>query len=64
MAANKKTEKASCQAEHKFTKDQILAAGKYVGREDLLNALIKDGERLTLKEVEERVRGFRKGKVN
>ena len=55
----KKTEKQ----ETKFTKQQILAAAKYNKRRDALNAILVDGERYTINEVNSLLENFMKGKV-
>lgn len=47
-----------------FTKQQLMQSAKYANRQDILNALIQDGEEITLDEVESRVSDFMKGKVN
>lgn len=48
----------------RFTKEQILAAKKYQNRKDIVNALVQDGEKCTMEEVDRRMDEFRKGKVD
>ena len=55
----KKTEKETV-----FSKKQILESAVYSHRKDVLGALIKDDEQITLKEVQDRLDKFMKGKVN
>ena len=47
----------------KFTKEQVLASGKYQHRRDLLNALLKDGENYTIESVDGLIEMFMKGQV-
>lgn len=49
--------------ENKFTKDQIINSKKYVENKDLLNAIL-DNKEYTLKEIDEIINNFLKGKVN
>jgi len=46
-----------------FSKRQILTFRRYVGRQDLLSVLLKDGETYTLAQVDSLLQGFMKGKV-
>jgi len=55
-----KAEKAS---EPVFTKEQILDAKKYRHDKDVVSALLKDGERYTISEVDAKIEKFMKGKV-
>ncbi len=47
-----------------FTKKQILASDQYRVQQDLVEALLKDNQTYTLKQVETEIKGFLKGKVN
>ena len=46
-----------------FSKRQILTFRRYVGRQDLLSILLKDGKQYTLAQVDSLLQGFMKGKV-
>lgn len=46
-----------------FTKEQILAASKYADRRDLVNALLDDKKRYTMKMVDEAISKYMKGQV-
>lgn len=46
-----------------FSKRQILTFRRYVGRQDLLSVLLKDGKQYTLAQVDSLLQGFMKGKV-
>lgn len=46
-----------------YTKDQILASKKYSNRKDVLNVVLKNGKLYTLKQVDEQIEKFMKGKV-
>lgn len=52
------------ELEKKFTKDQLLKAGKYRGQQDLLNALLADDTTYTLAEVEKLVQDFLKKEMD
>jgi len=57
LAEKKKTE------EIRFTKEQIVNSQKYKDKNDLVNALLKDGQLYSIKEVDELIEKFLKGKV-
>jgi hypothetical protein len=46
-----------------YTKEQIISAKKYIHRKDVVNVVLKDGQSYTLKEVDELIEKFMKGKV-
>lgn len=46
-----------------YSKEQIIAAERFGGRKDLLNAVLCDSKRYTIKEVEKIIDEFMKGKV-
>lgn len=47
-----------------FTKDQLAVSKRYAARRDLVSALLEDGKRYTLAEVDGLIEKFLKGKVN
>lgn len=49
--------------EDKFSKEQIVKAKKFQDNVDLLNAILKNDKEYTLKEVDEIIENFKKGKV-
>ena len=59
--ATKKTIEAAVP---KFTKAALLKAKKYAYQKDVLNALLKDDQEYTAKEVAGLVENFLKGKVD
>lgn len=74
MARTKKTVEAEAEnevsvvaettvEEQEFEKSQLLGSAKYAKRRDLLNSLLKDGEKYTFSQVDELVENFMKGKV-
>ncbi|KMY52252.1 hypothetical protein AC625_06605 [Peribacillus loiseleuriae] len=46
-----------------FTKEQIRSSEQYRGQRDLVEALLKDNQTYTLKQVETTINGFLKGVV-
>lgn len=51
------------KTENQFTKQQVLASKKLSYSRDLLNAILQENKTYTLKEVDEEVNKFLKGKV-
>lgn len=49
--------------ENKFSKDQLLVTERFRDRRDILNALLDMGELYTIKEVEEKIENYMKGRV-
>lgn len=47
----------------KYSKEQLIGSDRYMKRRDLLGALLKDGERYTLEEVDAKLDNYMKGKV-
>ncbi len=45
------------------SKEQLLRAQRYAKRRDLLGALLEDGKRYTLEEVDTAIEKYMKGKV-
>lgn len=68
MAVRKTTKTAAKEAEKevevKFSKNQLLAAKRFSGKRDILEALLSDGETYTVKTVEQMIEKYMKGKVN
>lgn len=50
--------------ETKYTAGQLKASGRYRGKRDLLDALLKEDKTYTFTEVEELIEKFMKGKVD
>lgn len=48
----------------RFTKEQILSSKRYRDNRDLLQAILADAGTYTLVEVDEKIEGYQKGKVN
>ncbi len=58
--AEKKTVEST---ESKFTKEEIVSSKRYIEDSDIVRALLEDNKTYTLKEVDNIVEKFRKGKV-
>ena len=66
MAVRKTTKTAVKEAEKvesKFSKNQLLAAKRFSGKRDILEALLSDDETYTVKTVEQMIEDYMKGKV-
>lgn len=67
MAVRKTTKTAAKEAEKevevKFSKNQLLAARRFSGKRDILEALLSDEETYTVKTVEQMIEKYMKGKV-
>lgn len=66
MAIRKTTKTAAKEAEKvesKFSKNQLLAAKRFSGKRDILEALLSDDETYTVKTVEQMIEDYMKGKV-
>lgn len=72
MAGKKKSPEAALPAEAapaqgtkaaRFSKEQLAASKRFQERRDMLEALLKDGELYTVKDAEEKMEGYMKGKV-
>lgn len=61
MANKKVKEKNEEVATFKFTKKQLLKSKKYVNRQDVLNALLKDDKAYSFEEVDNILEKFYKG---
>ena len=62
--ATKKITKTEAVQEARFTKAQILASQKYVGRRDVLGAILNEGDTYSLNEVDSLLEKFMKRKVD
>ena len=51
------------QGEVTFLKQELLQAERYHGKKDLVSALLEDGRKYSLKEVDAVIDKFMKGKV-
>ncbi len=49
--------------ESKFSKEQLLAAKCFEGRRDIVDALLVQGKQYTIKEVQQKIENYMKGKV-
>ncbi len=65
MATKNTAEKQETQAQASagYTKAQILASARYADRKDVLGALLEDGGKYSLEQVNKLLDGFMKGKV-
>lgn len=59
----KTSKKEMKNTEDKFSKEQIVRSKRFRNNIDLLNAILKENKQYTLKEVEEIIKNFMKGKV-
>lgn len=55
--------KETKQGEVTFSKQELLQAECYQGKKDLVSALLEDGRKYSLKEVDAVIEKFMKGKV-
>lgn len=53
----------SKQVEQKFSKEQIIASVRYANRRDLVEALLNDGEKYTMEEIDKKISNYLEGKV-
>ena len=58
-----KTEDAVRKAAPKFSKAQLLCSTRYETRRDLVGALLKDGVKYSVEEVDAAIETYMKGKV-
>lgn len=49
--------------EHKFSKEQLLASGRFRGKRDLVDALLDGKKQYTIRNAEEIIENYLKGKV-
>ena len=60
---NKEEKKQEEVKEDKYSKVQLVSSKKYAANRDLLQVLLEDGKSYTLKEVDNKIEKFRKGRV-
>ncbi len=60
---DKKETREVKQEVQKYSKKQLLQSKKYLDRKDVLGVVVKDGENVTLEELDKRISTFMKGKV-
>ena len=67
MAGKKKAPEASpgraVKAENRFSKEQILSSKRFCEKKDIVEALLTPEKQYTVKEVEEIIEKYKKGKV-
>lgn len=51
------------KAEQEFGKEQILTSARYANRRDLVDALLEDGKKCTVKDIDKKIEEFMKGTV-
>ena len=51
------------EKEEKYTKSELKRAAKFKGKEDLIEALFKNDEEISVSEAEKRINKFMKGRV-
>lgn len=64
--AVKKSKPAASESgkiESSFSKEQLLAAERFQGRKDILNALLSPDEQYTVETVEQMIEKYMKGQV-
>lgn len=61
--ANKPAASGQEQAERLFSKEQLLAAKRFQGRKDIVNALLSPDRRYTVEAVEQEISKYMKGQV-
>ncbi len=61
--ANPPEQKADERAGPMFSKPQLVRCGKYRDRRDLVDALLDDGRKYTMEQVDKLIDGFMKGRV-
>ncbi len=62
-AIQEEKKKQDVKMELKFSKEQLLLSERFQERKDIIAALLHDGEQYTIKEAEERMEQYMKGKV-
>jgi hypothetical protein len=60
---NKKTPAASAAKEPVFTKDALVNSKRFCDKRDIVSALLKDGVKYTISDVEDMIAKYMKGKV-
>ena len=62
-AIQEEKKKQDGKMELKFSKEQLLLSERFQERKDIIAALLHDEEQYTIKEAEERMEQYMKGKV-
>ncbi|MDE7322780.1 MAG: hypothetical protein K2N73_08570 [Lachnospiraceae bacterium] len=58
-------EKKKVQETAKFySKEQLILSGHFQDRRDIVSALLDSGKQYTVKDVDEKIRNYMKGKVS
>ncbi len=60
MTTKNETKESVEKVESKFTKQQLLKSSRFSNRIDALSLVVKDGEELTITEVQKRLDEFMK----
>lgn len=64
MAISKNEDKLPTEkAESLFSKEQLLAAERFQGKRDIINAILKPDKKYTIKTVEQMIEKYMKGLV-
>ncbi len=63
MAVNKKEQTAEPVKAAVFSKEQLLAAERFHGRRDIVNALLAEGGQYTIAEVEQLIEKYMRSKI-
>lgn len=63
MSAKNKASDEKVAETVSYKKEQILSAKKYIHRKDVVNVVLKNGQSYTMKEVDDLIEKFMKGKV-
>lgn len=66
MAAKKTNKSAASEpekVENLFSKEQLLAAERFQGRKDIVNALLSPDKQYTVETVEQMIEKYMKGQV-
>lgn len=58
------TAKTKKDSKNSFSKEQLLSAMRFSNRRDLLGAILEDGKRYSISEVEKKLKNYYKRKVN
>lgn len=51
------------KGENRFSKEQMCSSVRFRERKDIVNALLKEGELYTIRDVEEKIEKYMKGEV-
>lgn len=57
------TTSGSEKVEKSFSKEQLLAAERFQGRKDIVNAVLSPDKQYTVKSVEQKISDYMKGQV-